>query len=653
MPFTLFEPGADAPLGSLESIQALTNKLKANSSQLAPPKATTINLSTTAQPGLGVDAVVIAAQDGTAAGNSILRLLVAAVRVDKNGGGTETMPVDCVDTEIAGPLVVPTRQVPNNTGKILAMPRVIAEPGVAFGAAPLLATPILSVGYFKNAKDGADMNAVNIVPGTRVKLTGLSFEHAKPDKVTGVEPPPRARVKRVDVIAKPNNATSAAKILKNALENQNIELYTAIAVVGSLGGIEKIGETAPLLASDLAIAQRDLRQQAADGLRFLAARLEGVVAGEGEAYAAPVCRQESRTALLAMADSLQAAPITAPLSMLLGSPVELPLIFPGHTPNVLAPIMETPTTLSEAPIYTRARISSISVEVQDGKGTGVLTIYPTFALSLSGNRALIANGAGQPAFYNINPDAFPTCAIKYSLKNFAPVLGTSSLKKTALASKELIPYAPMTISTELYPRSGDDAIFSDKSGGSNWANIFDFDLRGALMNASLPVSVEFVQTEYCAGENTISEYEPADNDKIAPPGSSTVKPPTLDSTGVFSASEKTRKISKLVDEYPGLAFYVVAEGVTEAVKNDPELLKERSKAEAWVKSKFGGSTPEETEKSLISNTLLFAVKPLLNNTPETSDAGEEEEDGEEDDDDDEDWDGKTAQPLKKRAKKRA
>lgn len=653
MPFTLFEPGTDAPLGSLESVQAQTSKLKSSSSQLAPPKATTINLSTTAQPGLGVDAVVIAAQDGIAAGNSILRLLVATVRVDKHGGGAGTMPIDCLDTEVVGPLVVPTRQVPNNTGKILAMPRVIAEPGVDYGAAPLLATPVLSLGYFKNAKDGADMNAANIVPGTRVKLTGLSFEHAKPDKVTGVEPPPRARVKRVDVIAKPHSAATAAKILKDALESHSIELYTAMAVVGSLGGIEKIGESAPLLASDLAIAQRDLRQQAAAALRSMAARLEGVVAGEGEAYAAPVCRQESRAALLAMADSLDAAPLTAPLSMLIGSPVELPLIFPGHTPNVLAPIMETPTTLSEAPVYARARISSTSVDVQDGKCTGVLTIYPTFALSLSGNRALFANGAGQPPFVNVNPDAFPTCAIKYSLKNFAPMLGTGSLKKTALAAEELIPYAPLTISTDLYPRSGDDAIFSDKSGGCNWANIFDFDLRGALMNASLPVSVEFVQTEFCAGENTISEYEPVDNDKIAPPGPNALKPPTLDSTGVFAASEKTRKISKLVDEYPGLAFYVVAKGVAEAVKNELELLTDRAKAEAWVKSKFGGSTPEETEKSLISNTLLFAVKPIANNTPETSDAGEDEEDGEEDDDDEEDEDGKAAQPPKKRAKKSA
>ena len=643
MTFTLFEPGIDAKKGTQESIDAQTSKLKSAASLVSAPKATTINLSTTSQPGLGVDAVVIAAQDGNVTGSPVLRLLVATVRVDKNGGGADCYSFDSIGDTSIGPLITPTRQLANNTGNIISMPRVIAEPGVDFGASPLLATPILSVCYFKNSsKDGAELNAVNIIPGTRVKLSGVSFEHPRPNKATNVEPAPRARIKRIDVISKPDSPTKAAKALKDALESTVVESYTAMSVVASLGGIEKIGEIAPLLASDLARAQRDLRHQTAAGLRSMATRLESVVAGDGESYASLACKPESRSALLAMADKLESASITAPLSMILGSPVELPLIFPGHDPSSLTPIMDTPTKLSKAPVYARARISSTSVDVQDGKGTGVLTIYPTITLSLSGDRALLANGAEQPAYFNYNADAVPTCAIKYSLKNFAPMLGTCSLKKTTMAARELVSYAPLTVSTNLYPRSGEDAIFGDKSGGSNWANIFDMDLRGALNHAALPVRIKFVQEEYCAGEATISEYEPDDTDRIAPPGSNALKPPTLDTTGVLAISEKTRKLSKLVDEYPGLIFFAVVDGAAEAIKKAPELLTDHSKAEGWLKAKLGGSSPTETEKSLIANTLLFAVKPLVNTTPEAS---------EDDVKKDEDLNQDVAETTRKKAKK--
>lgn len=639
MPFTTFKLEADAPLGSAESLNAQTSKLKAAAAAADKKhmiKPTTINMSTTAQPGMSIDAVVISAQDGTVpGGGSVLRFVVARSKVTRDGELNGGLPFDCIDTAELGPVLVPTKQVENNTGKFLAMPRVIAKPDVDFGTTHLLPTVVVSVGYFKNQKDGPDMCAASFPPGTRVKLTGLTFEHGKPDKVTGVEPQARARVKRVDVIRRPSSIAEAERCVATAMQDKMVEKYLALASVPSLGGFEKIGASSPALATDLAEAQKLLRSEVAAGLVKMATRLEHVVAGEGESYATPACNPESVAALRAMAAKLNAAEYDAPLGMLFGTPLEMPMLFQGHKPFELNPILDDPANCSAAPYCARPCITSIAVEAQDKTKTGVVTIFPSIGLTFCGDRALQAAGAKQPAFYNTSNTAIPVCGIRFSLKNLAPMLGTASFSKTIWLCKELLENecAPITLLTDLYPRSGEDAIFQDKSGGSNWASVFNLDLHGALANVSLPLRVEYVVEKYGGGEATISEYEPPDEDKIAAPGQSIVQP-SLDGIGVLALSEKTRKINKLMEEHPDLTFCVVCPGVQAAINEDPELLTDHAKAEAWLTAKFQG-TPAQVERALISSTLLYAVKPRPTATPHTSEAGSAAEDDDEDDDSEE------------------
>ena len=622
MPFTLFKKDPSAPMGSLESIQAKASKLKDADKGALPPKATTINLSTTSQPGLGVDGVVIASQDGKAGNSELLRLLIATVRVDRNSdpvAKNDGLPFDCIDSQFFGPLIVPTRQAPS-IGKMMAMPRSIAEPGVGYGAAHLLATPFLSVGYFKNAgKDSAEISAASFVPGTRVKMTGLTFEHPKADK-EGNEPLPRVKAKRIDIIRKPENPMEADKALTGALQSPAVETFLALSAVPSLGGFEKIGKEAPMLASHLAVDQQQLRLDAACGLKCMASRLENVIAGEGESYAAPACKPASKNALQEMAKELENAEIDAPLGLLLGAPIEIPFIFEGHTPFETTGFKSCPSTASTAPVCSRAHVSSVTAT------TSVVTLYPTISLAFCGKKALEADGADQPAWYNVKSGSLPSCGIKMTLKNFAPVVGTYSVSKAAMAAEELLPFAPLVVSADVYPLSGDDAIFSDKSGGTNWAQVFCLDLRGALSNVALPVSYAFVKEKYNNGKDTLTEYTPeAFEDKVAAT-TTPISMPSLETTGVLAVSEKTKDLAEMMEENPDVTFCVLLKGCAEEISKQPSLLTSTEEAEAFLSAKFVGE-PKDVKSALVSQTLLFAIKPKPDSsTPMTSEADDVEED---------------------------
>lgn len=612
MPLARFTLPTDAPLADAAQVQAYNSSLKTAAAAEPSARPTTISVSTTAQPSVSCDGVVFAARDEvTKNGAKLVKIQVLVTSVDGSGeadiGG---LPFDTVQSSM-GPLIAATKKVDNPSKALIAMPRCIKGTQLAH-------TRYLTIGYFKNDRDGDDVTAANVPPGSRIKLTGVTFDTKQTGEV-------ETKCKRFDVTRACRDPVAAKTAILSALGTPETEMMTALELVPCVGGVEKIGEQCLLLANTLAESVAELRTSTATGVRDMTTRLNGILAGDGEKYATAALPEDTKLELEQAAAQMEQAPFEAPVSALFGTPASPPLVFSGYAPGTHGPeIVCNPSGggAHGVSVYARPVVTHVEVSLTQSSNTGMATLYVAPVLALSGDLALAGLAASQNVVFNADGGRNPNFAMKLSLKNLAPMFGTTSLPKTMMAARETLMHGRFLASLPVYPRSRDDAIFQDKSAGSNFANFFDFgDLRDTLELVGMPLSIAYVREAYARGEGAISEQEVQARDKVADP-QWTVLAPSLARSGAMPISEKTVLLNRLEQEHPNLTYRVLLEGGVEAIAADPELRTSTDKAEAFMRAKFTGNAAA-VEKALCTQTILYACAPHVasRTTPATSDAG--------------------------------
>jgi hypothetical protein len=599
MPYVKFEMPANAAPATAEQVAAYQSGLKA-SADGAPSarKATTITASTTSQPALGIDGIVVSArEEQTKGGARIIKICAVVTAIDGANDPNVSLPLDTLNSSL-GPLIVATKKVPNTTKALIAMPRTIAGPQLAH-------TRFITVSYFKNDKDGDDVTAANAPPGTQIKLTGVTFDQRLSGDV-------EAKTKRFDLGRPCHDPTAARTIINGVLNQPATELAIALTLATSAGGLGKICETCPFVATELDNAGAEIRASVAVGLRTLVTGLDGVVAGDGEPYATPALPAEVRAALEQAAVDVEMAPPDAPFTGMFGAPSKPPLLFAAYPPFESGPAFVTDLAAApNVPVFARPIVTQVEVGSNANSNTGLCNIYVASSIAVSGDRATAALGVGQKVAFNASPeDRMPNFAMKISLRNLAPMLGTRSFVKAQMAARETLHHGSYFASLDVYPRARDDAIFEDKAKGSNFVDFFDFgDLRDTLECVALPVSMEFVREAYARGEGAISKADLRPAEKVADP-QWTVDAPALATSRALPISEETTLLNRLETEHPNLTYRVLLDGGVAAIAANPELLTSTEAAEAFLKTKFTG-TSAQVETALLGQTILYACAPRV------------------------------------------
>lgn len=592
MPLARFSLPADAPLADATKIHAYNSSLKKSAAAEPEVRPTTISASTTAQPSVSCDGVVFASRDELLkSGAKKLMIQVLVTSVDGESNTDTGLPFDTTQSSM-GPLIIATKKVENPSKALIAMPRCINSTQLAH-------TRYLTIHYFKNDRDGDDVTAANVPPGSRIKITGLTFDTKSTGEV-------ETKCKRFDVTRSCHDPVEAKSVILAALGTPQTELMNALELVPCVGGVEKIGEQCLLLANRLAEEAAVLRTSTATGVRDMVKRLDGILAGDGEKYATAALPAGVKTEIDHACTQLENAPFEAPVSSIFRAPANPPLVFDGYAPGTQGPEISYNSSggASGVAVYARPHVTHVTVSSQSSN-TGMAMIYAAPVITLSGDHALAGLEAGQKIAFNAYCKK-PNIALKLCLRNLAPMLGTVSLLKTRMAACETLKYGSFLASLPVYPRSSDDVVFQDKS--AQFATFFDFgDLRDTLELVGLPVSIEYVREAYARGEGAISEPGIQARDKVADP-QWIVIPPSLARTGAAPISEKTTLLNRLEQENPNLTYRVLLEGGTEAIAADAELRTSTDKAEAFLRGKFTGA-PAVVEKALMTTTILYACAP--------------------------------------------